>query len=137
LDRSFNALLLSTVSGFNFTFNQLDSSRADPAVLVSFMAKVGASQRRTRFSSARRSLIQYSRLAAASISICAVTMLASLTAIAQNVSFFTTTYAGNNLWSQNNGPNGHIRADLNRDGREDFISENDASCQAAAAARSR
>jgi len=43
------------------------------------------------------------------------------------VTFTTHTYTGNNLWSQNEGRNGHIHADLNDDGREDFISENDAS----------
>lgn len=43
------------------------------------------------------------------------------------VTFATRTYAGNNLWSQNEGRNGHIRADLNGDGREDFISGNDGS----------
>lgn len=43
------------------------------------------------------------------------------------VTFATHTYSGNNLWSQNEGRNGHVRADLNDDGREDFISENDGS----------
>jgi hypothetical protein len=47
------------------------------------------------------------------------------TASAQ-VTFSTTTYA-NNLWSANNGRNGHLWVDLNGDGREDFVSENDAS----------
>jgi hypothetical protein len=47
------------------------------------------------------------------------------TASAQ-VTFSTTTYANNNLWS-NNGRNGHIWVDLNGDGREDFVSANDAS----------
>jgi hypothetical protein len=54
-------------------------------------------------------------------------MVVSTAAAAHGVSFSTTTYAGNNLWSTNNGTNGHIRIDLNGDGREDFISENDAS----------
>jgi hypothetical protein len=45
----------------------------------------------------------------------------------QTVSFTTTTYSKNNLWSQNEGRNGHVRADLNADGREDFISGNDGS----------
>jgi hypothetical protein len=53
----------------------------------------------------------------------AVTLLYAATASAQT--FTTHTYSSNNLWSQNGGPNGHIRADLNGDGREDFISEND------------
>ena len=71
--------------------------------------------------------MQSSRLVALSMSVCVLTMLASVAAMAQTVSFSTTTYAGNNLWSLNDGPNGHIRADLNGDGREDFISENDGS----------
>ena len=48
------------------------------------------------------------------------------TATAQ-VTFSTTTYANNNLWSANNGRNGHLWVDLNADGREDFVSENTAS----------
>lgn len=71
--------------------------------------------------------MQCSLLVRRFLSICALAMLASVAAMAQGVSFSTTTYAGNNLWSMNNGPNGHIRIDLNGDGREDFISENDAS----------
>jgi hypothetical protein len=54
-------------------------------------------------------------------------LMFALTASCQTVTFSTTTYANNNLWSTNEGPNGHVRADLNSDGREDFISENDGS----------
>jgi len=54
-------------------------------------------------------------------------MLSTVTAFGQSVNFTTTTYSNNNLWSQNDGRNGHARADLNGDGREDFISENDGS----------
>lgn len=57
----------------------------------------------------------------------AVTMLSVAIASAQTVSFTTTTYSNNNLWSNNEGDNGHIQVDLNRDGREDFVSGNDAS----------
>jgi hypothetical protein len=57
----------------------------------------------------------------------AVTLLSAVTASSQLVTFSTTTYPKNNLWSESEGPNGHIRADLNGDGREDFISENDGS----------
>src|SRR5580698_8188371 len=53
--------------------------------------------------------------------------LLSPAAFAQNLTFSNTTYPNNNLWSENEGPNGHIRADLNNDGREDFISGNDGS----------
>ena len=63
-------------------------------------------------------LLAYSA-AAAMLSVAAVT--------AQTVSFTTTTYSNNNLWSNNNGDNGHIHVDLNGDGREDFVSENDGS----------
>jgi hypothetical protein len=59
------------------------------------------------------------------VALAAATLLCALTASAQT--FSTHTYSNNNLWSLNEGPNGHIRADLNGDGREDFISENDAS----------
>lgn len=54
-----------------------------------------------------------------------ISLFFAVTAPAQ-VTFTTTTYA-NNLWSANNGRNGHIWVDLNGDGREDFVSENDAS----------
>jgi hypothetical protein len=54
-------------------------------------------------------------------------MLSVAVASAQTVSFTTTTYSNNNLWSTNEGDNGHIHVDLNRDGREDFVSENDGS----------
>jgi hypothetical protein len=56
----------------------------------------------------------------------AAALLCVVTASAQ-VTFTTHTYAGNNLWSSNGGRNGHVRVDLNGDGREDFISQNDAS----------
>jgi hypothetical protein len=56
-----------------------------------------------------------------------VAMLSAAIASAQTVSFTTTTYSNNNLWSNNNGDNGYIHVDLNGDGREDFVSENDAS----------
>lgn len=46
---------------------------------------------------------------------------------AQTVEFTTTTYANNNLWYQDGPPNTQVRADLNGDGREDFISQNTAS----------
>jgi len=55
----------------------------------------------------------------------AATLLYAASASAQT--FTINTYANNNLWSINEGPNGHIRADLNGDGREDFVSGNDAS----------
>jgi hypothetical protein len=60
------------------------------------------------------------------VSVAAV-VLCAVTASTQTVTFSTTTYPKNNLWSQSAGPNGHMRADLNGDGREDFISENDGS----------
>lgn len=53
-------------------------------------------------------------------------MLSAATTSAQTVTFSVTTYP-NNLWSQNGFMNGHVKADLNNDGLEDFISENDAS----------
>ena len=62
-----------------------------------------------------------------------VVLLSALTAAgasAQSVTFTTTTYPNNNLWSQSGGTNGHIRADLNGDGREDFISQIDGSFNA-------
>lgn len=57
----------------------------------------------------------------------AAALLPAAGAYSQTVTFSTTTYPNNNLWSESEGPNGHIRADLNGDGREDFISENDGS----------
>jgi len=57
----------------------------------------------------------------------AAAMLPVSAVTAQTVSFTTTTYSNNNLWSNNNGDNGHIHVDLNGDGREDFVSENDGS----------
>lgn len=57
----------------------------------------------------------------------AATLLCVVTAVAQTVTFATHTYPNNNLWSSNEGRNGHIRVDLNGDGREDFVSGNDAS----------
>ena len=51
----------------------------------------------------------------------------ALTSSAHAVSFTTHTYPNNNLWSQNFAPNTPLRADLNGDGREDFVSTNDAS----------
>jgi len=46
-----------------------------------------------------------------------------LSAVATSAQTFTThTYSNNNLWSIDQGPNDHIRADINGDGREDFIS---------------
>src|SRR5580704_5505012 len=65
-------------------------------------------------------LLRFVATSAASLLLCAVTASAQ-------VSFSTHTYANNNLWSSNNGRNGHVRADMNGDGREDFIDENDAS----------
>jgi hypothetical protein len=53
----------------------------------------------------------------------AITMFTS-NGSAQTVSFSTHTYSNNNLWNMNEGRNGHVRADLNGDGREDFISMN-------------
>jgi hypothetical protein len=51
----------------------------------------------------------------------AVTLLCAVIASAQ-VSFSTHTYPNNNLWSTNEGRNGHLSVDLNGDGREDFVS---------------
>jgi hypothetical protein len=51
----------------------------------------------------------------------------ALTPSARGVSFSPHSYPNNNLWSQNQAPDDPVRADLNGDGREDFISENDAS----------
>lgn len=65
-------------------------------------------------------LIRTVATTAAAILLCAVTASAQVT-------FATHTYPNNNLWSSNEGNNGHVRADLNGDGREDFISTNDAS----------
>ena len=50
--------------------------------------------------------------------------LTSITASAQ-VTFTTHTYPNNNLWTENSGPNSTLRADLNGDGREDFIFADD------------
>ena len=47
----------------------------------------------------------------------------AFTASAQ-VTFSTHTYPNNNLWSFADGRNGHVRVDLNGDGREDFITGN-------------
>lgn len=57
----------------------------------------------------------------------AAATLSAVIASAQTVSFTTTTYSNNNLWSINERDNGHIHVDLNGDGREDFVSGNDAS----------
>jgi hypothetical protein len=54
----------------------------------------------------------------------AAVMLFAATISAQSVSFTTTTYPYN-LWNEQAGPNGTVRADLNGDGREDFITPND------------
>ena len=53
--------------------------------------------------------------------------LHAVTVSAQTVTFTNTTYPNNNLWSENGASNGHLRVDLNADGREDFVSQNDAS----------
>ena len=52
-----------------------------------------------------------------------LTAFAALTASSQTVSFSSTTYS-NNLWNELAGPNGTVRADLNGDGREDFVTPN-------------
>ena len=54
----------------------------------------------------------------------AASLLSAVTAFTQSVTFSTTAYPNNNLWSSSGGPNGHAHADLNGDGREDFISIN-------------
>jgi FG-GAP-like repeat len=54
-------------------------------------------------------------------------LVVALAVRCQTVTFSTTTFPSNNLWNVNLGPNGHVRADLNGDGREDFISDNNAS----------
>ena len=51
----------------------------------------------------------------------AAALLCAVTASGQ-VSFSTHTYSDNNLWSINEGRNGHLSVDLNGDGREDFVS---------------
>lgn len=59
----------------------------------------------------------------------AAALLCAVTASAQ-VSFSTHTYPNNNLWSTNEGRNGHLSVDLNGDGREDFVSGVNASFNA-------
>src|SRR6202051_5202626 len=58
-----------------------------------------------------------------------VSLILALTATAASaqVTFTTHTYSSSNLWTPNSGPNSAVRADLNGDGREDFISQNQAS----------
>jgi VCBS repeat protein len=67
-------------------------------------------------------MLKYSLALSVSLS-----LFSSMAASAQNVSFTTTTYSQNNLWQPNGGPNAAIRADLNGDGREDFITDATAS----------
>jgi hypothetical protein len=54
-------------------------------------------------------------------------LVVALAVRCQTVTFSTTTYSNDNLWNTNLGFSGHVRADLNGDGREDFISGNNAS----------
>ena len=60
--------------------------------------------------------------------LCGLSFLAVALAVrSQTVTFATTSYPQNNLWNTNLGANGHVRVDLNGDGREDFVSDNNAS----------
>ncbi len=56
-----------------------------------------------------------------------LSLFAAVTAPAQSVTFSVIPYPGNNLWTGAGGPDGAVHADLNGDGREDFISVNVAS----------
>jgi hypothetical protein len=56
-----------------------------------------------------------------------LSLLFDLTAPAQTVTFSVTPYPNNNLWTAGSGPDSTVLADLNGDGREDFISVNAAS----------
>jgi hypothetical protein len=53
----------------------------------------------------------------------AVALLCAASAPCQTVTFSSTTYPYN-LWNEQAGPNGTVRADLNGDGREDFVTVN-------------
>jgi hypothetical protein len=53
----------------------------------------------------------------------AAALLCAASATCQTVTFNTTTYPYN-LWNEQAGPNGTLRADLNGDGREDFVTTN-------------
>jgi hypothetical protein len=64
-----------------------------------------------------------SRLAVITVTGSLITALSALNAISQTVTFSSTTYP-NNLWNELAGPNGNVRADLNGDGREDFVTIN-------------
>jgi len=55
--------------------------------------------------------------------VAAAAMLCAASAPSQTVTFSSTTYAYN-LWNEQAGPNGTVRADLNGDGREDFVTTN-------------
>jgi hypothetical protein len=57
----------------------------------------------------------------------AVAMLSAAIASAQTLSFATTTYSNNNLWNTAAPDNSYLHVDLNGDGREDFVSENNGS----------
>jgi hypothetical protein len=64
-----------------------------------------------------------SRFVVISVAATLLSSLSAVTASAQAVTFAATTYA-NNLWNVQGGPNGTLRADLNGDGREDFVTTN-------------
>jgi hypothetical protein len=61
------------------------------------------------------------RYSAITLGPCLFIALTAITASAQ-VNFSTHTYPNSNLWVSNSGQNSTVRADLNSDGREDFIS---------------
>lgn len=64
--------------------------------------------------------IRPARLVLACLSFCSIALLVPATARGQ-VSFSTTTYSSNILWNYQFLPSGTVRADLNGDGREDFL----------------
>ncbi len=64
-----------------------------------------------------------SRLVVITVTSSLLTAFSASTAISQTVTFSTTTYPYN-LWNEQASPNGTIRADLNGDGREDFVTTN-------------
>jgi FG-GAP-like repeat len=53
----------------------------------------------------------------------AAAILCAASATSQSVAFDSTTYPYN-LWNEQAGPNGTVHADLNGDGREDFVTVN-------------
>src|SRR5580658_381299 len=56
----------------------------------------------------------------------AAAMLSAALASAQTLTFTTTTYSNNNLWNSATPDNSYLHVDLNADGREDFVSQNNA-----------